>query len=433
MHSIDLLSRIAQPGDGKIVLLILDGVGDVRSDAQPRTALEEAETPHLDALARRSALGRIVPVVPGVTPGSGPGHLALFGYDPASERADIGRGALEALGVGIDFGAGDVVARGNFATLAPDGTVADRRAGRISTGENRRVTARLAEALQAAREAGELSDLEVSVHSGEGHRFVLLVRGSDLSPAIADTDPQEVGEPPRPLEPTDPAARATAQRLAPALAVIGRTLADEAQANGFLLRGFDTLPELPTLKELYGLTPGCFAGYPLYRGAARLCGMEVVECGKSFPELVEGVRNRLDDFDFLFLHVKDPDKAGEDGALDAKVRALEEVDRALPELLELLDLGGGGSPGRDPGGGPDRTEGGRDVLAVTGDHSTPVPMRSHSWHPVPLLLRGPHCFVDDQTAFDELAATRGHLGTLPSRELMGLLLANAGRLAKYGA
>lgn len=425
MDSIELLSRIAQPGDGAIVLLVLDGVGDLRTDAQPRTALEEARTPHLDALARRSALGRIVPVLPGVTPGSGPGHLALFGYDPASERADIGRGALEALGVGIDFGPGDVVARGNFATLAADGTVADRRAGRISTEENRRITARLGEALRRAREAGELSDLEVSVHSGEGHRFVLLARGRDLSPGIADTDPQEVGEPPRPLEPTDPAARATAERLAPALEVLGRTLADEPQANGFLLRGFDTLPELPTLGELYGLTPGCFAGYPLYRGAARLCGMEVVDCGKAFPDLVEGVRSRRDDFDFFFLHVKDPDKAGEDGSLEAKVRSLEEVDGALPELLELFDLGSEE--------GSDRSGGGSDVLAVTGDHSTPVPMRSHSWHPVPLLLRGPHCFVDDQTAFDELAATRGHLGTVPSRQLMALLLANADRLAKYGA
>lgn len=406
---IRLLSRIAQPGDGKIVLLVLDGVGDIRTADQPRTALEAAKTPVLDALATRSALGRIVPVASGITPGSGPGHLALFGYDPTSEEADIGRGALEALGVGIDFGPGDVVARGNFATLGSDGKVKDRRAGRISTDESRRIVELLNRALR-----DEPTGLEASVHAGEGHRFVLLLRGTDLSPAIADTDPQEVGEPPRPLEATDEAARSTVERLAPVLRTMSKALAGEAQANGFLLRGFDTLPHLPDLSELYGLAAGCFAGYPLYRGAARLVGMEVVEVGKTFDDAVEGVRRRWRDFDFLFLHVKDLDKAGEDGDLDAKVRHLEAVDAKLPDLLGLLDAE-------------------RDVLAITGDHSTPAPMKAHSWHPVPLLVHGPYCFVDDETVFTEPAARRGHLGTFPSRELMGLLLANAGWLAKFGA
>lgn len=407
---IRLLARIAQPSDAKIVLLVLDGVGDVRTPDQPRTALETARTPYLDALAARSALGRIVPVATGVTPGSGPGHLALFGYDPTSPEADIGRGALEALGVGIEFGPGDVVARGNYATLDAEGRVTDRRAGRISTEENRRITAKL----QAALEASPSSGLDASVHPGEGHRFVLLLRGADLSPAIADTDPQEVGAPPKPLEGRDEAARSTVERLAPVLDTLSRALADEPQANGLLLRGFDTLPHLPDLSELYGVDAGCFAGYPLYRGAARLVGMELVDCGKGFGELVEGVRRRWRDFDFLFIHVKDTDKAGEDGDLAAKAHYLEEVDARLPDLLELLH--------------PDR-----DVLAVTGDHSTPAPMKAHSWHPVPLLVHGPHCFVDDQEEFTELAATHGHLGTIQSRELMGLLLANADRLAKFGA
>lgn len=406
---IRLLSRIAQPGDGKIVLLVLDGVGDIRTADQPETALEVAKTPVLDALAARSALGRIVPVTSGITPGSGPGHLALFGYDPTSEEADIGRGALEALGVGIDFGPGDVVARGNFATLGSDGKVTDRRAGRISTDENRRIVELLNRALRAGP-----TGLEASVHAGEGHRFVLLLRGADLSPAIGDTDPQEVGEPPRPLEATDEAARSTVERLAPVLRTMSEALAGETQANGFLLRGFDTLPHLPDLSELYGLAAGCFAGYPLYRGAARLVGMEVVEVGKTFDDAVEGVRRRWRDFDFLFLHVKDLDKAGEDGDLEAKVRHLEAVDAKLPELLGLLDAE-------------------RDVIAITGDHSTPAPMKAHSWHPVPLLVHGPYCFVDDESAFTEPAARRGHLGTFPSRELMGLLLANAGWLAKFGA
>lgn len=407
---IRLLSRIAQPADSKIVLLVLDGLGDLRTADQPRTALETARTPHLDALAARSALGRVDPVAPGVTPGSGPGHLALFGYDPTRPEADIGRGALEALGVGIDLHPGEVVARGNYATLDAEGRVTDRRAGRIPTEENRRITAKV----EAALEASPVEGLEASVHAGEGHRFVLLLRGPDLSPAIADTDPQEVGAPPRPLEGQNDAARSTVARLAPALDTMARALADEPRANGFLLRGFDTLPHLPDLSDLYGLRAGCFAGYPLYRGAARLVGMEVIDCGKSFGDVVEHVRPRWRDFDFLFLHVKETDKAGEDGDLAAKARCLEEVDAGLPELLELLD--------------PEL-----DVLAITGDHSTPAPMKAHSWHPVPLLVHGPHCFVDDETAFTETAAARGHLGTIPSRELMGLLLANAGRLAKFGA
>jgi 2,3-bisphosphoglycerate-independent phosphoglycerate mutase len=405
-----LLARLAQPAATRIVLLVLDGVGDLATGTQPATALEKASTPNLDALARQSSLGRLVPVAPGVTPGSGPGHLALFGYDPTRPEADIGRGALEALGVGIDLHPGEVVARGNYATLDAEGRVTDRRAGRISTEENRRITAKL----QAALDASPAEGLEASVHSGEGHRFVLLLRGSDLSPAIADTDPQEVGAPPRPLEGRDEEARSTVERLAPVLDTLARALSDEPQANGFLLRGFDTLPHLPDLSDLYGLRAGCFAGYPLYRGAARLVGMEIVECGKPFGELVERARERWRDFDFLFLHVKETDKAGEDGDLAAKASCLEAVDERLPALLELLDPA-------------------VDVIAITGDHSTPAPMKAHSWHPVPLLVQGPHCFVDDETAFDELAAARGHLGTIPSRELMGVLLANGGRLAKYGA
>ena len=410
MRQTELLSRLAQDGEGKIVLLVLDGVGDLRTVDQPRTALEAASTPNLDALASRSALGRVVPVAQGVTPGSGPGHLALFGYDPTSERADIGRGPLEALGVGVDFAPGDVVARGNFATLDSDGKVVDRRAGRIPTEENRRLTAMLDDAL----EAGGTGDLQVSVHSGEGHRFVLLVEGDDLSPRIEDTDPQETGEPPWQLTPSAPEAERTVERLAPVLETMRRALEGEERANGFLLRGFDTLPDLPTLSELYGLRSGCFAGYPLYRGVAKLCGMTVVECGKGIEELFDGAARRWGDFDLLFIHVKEPDKAGEDGDLGAKVAVLERIDAALPRLLDRLDPAA-------------------DVLAITGDHSTPAPMALHSWHPVPLLVHGPYCFVDDRGAFTELDAARGHLGTFRSEELMGLLLGNAGRLRKFGA
>jgi 2,3-bisphosphoglycerate-independent phosphoglycerate mutase len=416
-HHQRLLARLAQPSGGRIVLLVLDGVGDLRTLDQPHTALEAARIPHLDALAGRSALGRITPVAPGITPGSGPGHLALFGYDPSQPEADIGRGVLEALGLGLKIGPGDVAARGNFATRDGQGNLTDRRAGRPSTEVCRRICAHLQDSLDADPPEG----LQVQVEAGEGHRFVLVLRGEGLSPDLADTDPQKTGVPVLPLSPRrgvegeqELAARSTIERLEPAMATLRRALEAEPAVNELLLRGFSGRPALPQWDELYRLRGGAFAGYPLYRGVAAACGMEVVPCGKGFADLVTTAAARKQDFDFLFLHVKQTDAAGEDGNLDAKVAVLEEVDAGLPDLLGLLDPA-------------------RDVLAITGDHSTPAPMKAHSWHPVPLLVNGPYCYLDDTTAFTEEQALQGHLGTFPARELMGLLLANAGRLKKFGA
>lgn len=409
---LDLLSRLAQPSGHRILLLVLDGVGDLVTTEQPSTALESAATPNLDALAARSALGRITPVTPGVTPGSGPGHLALFGYDVTRPEADIGRGVLEALGLDLELARGDVAARGNFATADGEGRLTDRRAGRIPTSECRRLAAKLRDALAENPPA----DLEVTVEAGEGHRFVLLLRGEGLSPELADTDPQRLGVPPldpRPVEePADPeAARATAEKVGALIERFHKALADEEKANRTLLRGFSTLPHLPSLVDLYGLECGAFAAYPLYRGVAKACGMRSFAVPKDLGEALEVVAEQQVGLDFVFFHVKPTDAAGEDGDVEAKARVIEEVDRQLPRFLEL----------------------GFSVVAVTGDHSTPAPMRSHSWHPVPLLLHGPRCFVDDCDRFDEKQAIRGHLGTFPARHLMGLLLANAGRLAKLGA
>jgi 2,3-bisphosphoglycerate-independent phosphoglycerate mutase len=406
----DFLARLAQPSDRRIVLLVLDGVGDLRSAEQPKTPLELATTPVLDALAARSALGRIVPVAPGVTPGSGPGHLALFGYDPTDPETDIGRGVLEALGLDMEIRRGDVVARGNFATADAGGRLTDRRAGRPPTEESRRV----AEAMQRALAAEPVPGVEAIVEPGEGHRFVLLLRGEGLAAAVEDTDPQTTGVPPLPARPADdsPEAAATAEAVGRIVEVMQRAIAREPKANRVLLRGFSMLPHLPPLGELYGgLRCGAFAGYPLYRGVAAACGMELVRCGKHAAEVIAAVAERWADFDYFFLHVKQTDMAGEDGDAAAKARAIEEVDRALPALLEL----------------------GPEVLAITGDHSTPAPLAGHSWHPSPLLVASDRCFVDDAERFTEAAATGGHLGTFPSYQLMGLLLANAGRLAKFGA
>jgi 2,3-bisphosphoglycerate-independent phosphoglycerate mutase len=401
----EFLAQLAQPAESRIVLLVLDGVGDVRSAEQPATALEAAATPNLDRLAREGALGRMVPVAQGVTPGSGPGHLGLFGYDPRLPEVDIGRGVLEALGLGLTIRQGAVAARGNFATADADGNLTDRRAGRMPTEECRRVCEKLRAALEG------FDELSIEVEPGESYRFVLVIEGDGLSDRIEDTDPQHTGVPPLALTPEAPEARATCERLSRAVERMEAAIADEPAANRLLLRGFSRLPHLPSMGDLYGLKCGAFAGYPLYRGVASTCGMEVVPCGKRIGDIVDEVTRHWERFDFFFLHVKQTDQAGEDGDLATKIAVIEEVDAALPRLLEL----------------------GPEVVAVTADHSTPAPMRYHSWHPVPLLLHGPRVFRDDCEAFHEAAAISGHVGLLHSYELMGLLLANAGRLAKYGA
>jgi 2,3-bisphosphoglycerate-independent phosphoglycerate mutase len=257
----------------------------------------------------------------------------------------------------------------------------------------------------------DFDELGVEIVPGEAHRFVLLLSGEDLSAQIRDTDPQRLEVPPLDLEAASPEAESTVSRLEGAFEVMRAAIAKELKANSFLLRGFSRPPALPQLPDLYKMHCGAFAGYPLYRGVAGACGMEVLPCGKSFAETLEAARTHWQDFDFFFLHVKQTDQAGEDGNLGAKVEVLEEVDALLPELLEL----------------------GADALAVTGDHSTPAPRAAHSWHPVPLLLQSRLCYVDDCREFTEEACTHGHLGTFPARELMGLLLANANRLAKFGA
>jgi 2,3-bisphosphoglycerate-independent phosphoglycerate mutase len=402
---LDLLARLAKPAETKIVLLILDGVGDLANEAQPKSALELATTPNLDALASRSSLGRIAPVATGITPGSGPGHLALFGYDPAAAEYDIGRGVLEALGLGVPLGADDVTARGNFATANAFGELTDRRAGRIPTEECRRVAAKLNQALALFAEP------TFEVVPGEAHRFVFVARGPGLSALIDDTDPQALGVKPLPARALAAEAEEAAALVRSAIVAMERAIADEPRANRVLLRGFSKLPHLPSMASLYQMKLGAFAGYPLYRGVASACGMEVVPCGKRIGEILDTVAARWADFDFFFLHVKQTDQAGEDGDLAAKRAVIEEVDAALPRLLALAP----------------------DVLAITGDHSTPAPMKAHSWHPVPLLVASPLAFADDARRFDERQAILGHLGTFPSRELLGLLLAHAGRLEKYGA
>jgi 2,3-bisphosphoglycerate-independent phosphoglycerate mutase len=394
----DPIPQLVQEG-GKIVLIVLDGLGGFRSSEHP-SEIFAANTPNLDALASEGSIGLHIPVAPGITPGSGAGHLALFGYDPL--RWDIGRGALSAAGLGIDLKQGDIAARVNFCRLA-DGIVQDRRAGRLPTNE--------AERLAGLVTQGVDLDLEVELRSEKEHRGVLVLRGEGLSPFVSDTDPGADGKPPLDPEPRDSddeSSVRTAKLIQDFINQAGRILADE-KANFLLLRGIEGKVNIPTMGERYGLRASALASYPTYLGIARILGMSATEI--DLPGAAKAIETSWENHDFFFVHYKPTDSAGEDGDFDAKVAAIEAADREIPALLS-------GNP---------------EVVCVTGDHSTPSQMRSHSWHPVPFLMSGHRVGQDTQTAFDEESARQGGFGEREATDLMPLMLAAASRLRKYGA
>ena len=397
----ELVRDLAEQNASKIVLLVADGLGGLPLEPGGRTELETAATPNLDRLAARGTSGSSVPVLPGITPGSGPGHLGLFGYDPLEFR--IGRGALEATGIGFELGPDDVAVRGNFCTLDAAGTITDRRAGRIASEESFRVVERL----QGLKVPG----VETFVRPVKEHRFVVVFRGPGLSGAVADTDPQATGVPPLAPLPLDAAAARTAEVAAEFVRRAREILADEPQANGMVLRGFAARPTLPSYAELYQLRAAAIAVYPMYKGLARLVGMTLVGDATTLAEQLDVLTACWNDFDFFFLHFKYTDSTGEDGAFAAKVKRIEELDAAIPRIEALAP----------------------DVLIVTGDHSTPSRLRSHSWHPVPTLLVADTCRPDGLSGFSERECLRGGLGIFPAKHLMLQALAHALRLGKYGA
>jgi 2,3-bisphosphoglycerate-independent phosphoglycerate mutase len=398
---LEFLRPLVQPASTRIVLASLDGLGGLPRPETGKSELETARLPSLHALAARSACGLLRHVGPGITPGSGPGHLGLFGYDPL--RYPVGRGVLEALGIEMDLKPGDVAARGNFCTVDGAGRITDRRAGRIGTD----LCVKLCERLRAIR----LDGAELLVEPVKEHRFVLLLRGSGLSGRLSETDPQAIGVPPLPVRALAPDAGKTAELVNAFVDQAQHLLADAAPANMVLLRGFDQRPELPRFPDVFGLRAAAVAAYPMYRGLARLVGMDVLKTGGSFADEVETLREHWASYDFFFLHYKDTDKAGEDGDFDAKVGALETFDAALPGVLAL----------------------GPDVLAVTGDHASPSILKGHGWHPVPVLIASAYCGADPVSRFTERDCAHGSLGLLPAQDLMPLLLANALRLTKFGA
>ncbi|MBN1178335.1 MAG: 2,3-bisphosphoglycerate-independent phosphoglycerate mutase [Anaerolineae bacterium] len=402
MTDLNVMRTLAIQADTKIILLVMDGLGGLPQTPDGRTELEAAHTPNLDALAARSICGMSTAVAPGITPGSGPGHLALFGYDPL--RFEIGRGVLEALGIGFDLQPQDVAARGNFCTLDPEtGLITDRRAGRIPT----EVGARLCEKLRAIH----LPGVETFVEPVKEYRFVLVLRGAGLADGLTETDPQQVGKPPLPVQPTRPEAARTAELLNQWLAEARRLLADEYPANGCNLRGLAQDPGLPTMPDIYGLRCGAIATYPMYRGVAKLAGMDVLPTGQTIEDEVETLKTYWQDYDFFFFHVKKTDSAGEDGDFDRKVAVIENVDRVMPDILAL-----------EP-----------DVIIISGDHSTPAVWKSHSWHELPVLLGAKYICPDGVTAFGERPCMAGGLGHIRHVDFLPLAMAHAGRLAKFGA
>ena len=402
MNQIEMMQDLSVKNDTKIVLLVLDGLGGAPTEPGGTTELEAARTPNLDALAARSSCGLSIAVSQGITPGSGPGHLSLFGYDPL--RYEIGRGVLEALGIGFDLQPTDVAARGNFCTLDADGLIADRRAGRIPT----EAGVKRVELLRSI----QLPGVQTFVEPVKEYRLVLVLRGEGLSGDIHDTDPQQTGVAPLPAVAHSQAAERTAELANQWIAEAAHMLADHPPANMLTLRGFAVDPNLPKFPDIFKMRSAAVAVYPMYKGVSRLVGMEVLPVdGDSPADEIETVRQNWDEHDFFFVHIKKTDSTGEDGNFDGKVHVIETVDEALPALLDL-----------EP-----------DVLVVTGDHSTPAALKSHSWHPLPILLSARTGRNDPVTEFEETACLGGSLGHIRHVDIMPLALAHALRLTKYGA
>jgi 2,3-bisphosphoglycerate-independent phosphoglycerate mutase len=401
MIPLEEIRQISIVSPSKIVMLVIDGLGGLPDAKTGKTELETAHTSHLDHLAKKGVCGLIDPVSPGVTPGSGPGHLALFGYDPL--RFTIGRGVLEALGIGFELKKNDVAARGNFCTVDGRGLITDRRAGRITTDKCAELCTLLGQI--------KLEGVELFVLPVKGHRFLLALRGDALAAEVSDTDPQQTGVAPNMALATEPQAKHTAHIVNTFTSEASEILARHHPANMTLLRGFSKLSDIPSMPEIYKLTPAAIASYPMYKGLAKLVGMKIFSADGDIKEELNILTRYYGEHDFFYIHVKETDSAGEDGDFKRKVRVIEQVDAALPQLLNLKP----------------------EVIIVTGDHSTPALLKGHSWHPVPVLLHSQWCRPDNVNGFSESACISGGLGRLPATDIMPLAMANALKLTKFGA
>jgi 2,3-bisphosphoglycerate-independent phosphoglycerate mutase len=401
MDSIELMKSLSVSTPSKIVLIVIDGLGGLPDPVTHKTELETAKKPNLDKLAANGILGLSDPVAPGITPGSGAGHLGLFGYDPLAYN--IGRGALEAVGIDFDLRDGDIATRGNFCSIDSTGKLTDRRAGRIPTDK----CVELCKILDGMT----IDGVKVFVQPVKDYRFVAVFRGEGLGPDVTDSDPQREGLLPLEMKAVSPGSKRMAEIANKFAAKAKELLSGHHPANMLLLRGFSVRPHFPTMADIYKLKAGAVAAYPMYRGLARLVGMDVQKTGPTIAEEFETLKQVYDRFDFVFLHIKPADAAGEDGDFARKVSVIEEVDRSIPVLAALRP----------------------DVIVVTGDHSTPAMLKSHSWHPVPLLIHARYCRPDAVTSFGESACLSGGLGRIQAVNIMPLAMANALKLNKFGA
>jgi len=397
----EVLQSLAIETDSKLIMTVIDGIGGL--PVRGKTELEAAKIPNLDRLASKSICGLIDPISYGITPGSGPSHLALFGYDPF--RFEIGRGVMEALGIGLKLTKEDLTARGNFATIDENGIIVDRRAGRISTEKNQEICQFL------QNEIREIDGIRVSIYPGKEHRFVIVFQGEGLKDNLTDADPQKDGKKAKGTESLTAEAQRTAEIVNAYLKKATEALKLFHPANTILLRGFSKIPNIPSMFERFKLKPAAIATYPMYRGLARLVEMDVLETGETLRDEVETLKNNFNRYDFFYIHFKKTDSAGEDGDFKKKVKAIEEIDRILPSILKLKP----------------------DVLVVTGDHSTPAVLKSHSWHPNPILLYSKYTRPDGIRRFTERQCQKGQLGRFPAMEIIPLMLANGLKLKKFGA
>jgi len=396
-----MIKEISIKTDSKILLLVIDGVGGLPLDG--KTELERAEIPNLDNLASRSICGLTDAVGYGITPGSGPSHLALFGYDPL--KYIIGRGVMEALGIGVELTPKDMAARGNFATMDSRGIIVDRRAGRIPTEKNREICALLGKKIE------KIKGVKVFIRPGKEHRFVAIFRGDGLNGPLSDADPQKNGEKARPARALSARAKKAEEVANSFIKRASEVLKSEHPANTVLLRGISKVPRIPSMGELFNLSPAAIATYPMYKGLARLVGMEVLQTGETIEDELNTLKENFGKYDFFYLHIKKTDSSGEDGNWEKKVKAIEEVDRFIPEILALKF----------------------DVIVITSDHSTPCLLKSHSWHPNPFLLHSKFIRIDEAKRFTERECSRGSLGRFAAVNAMALMLANALKLKKFGA
>jgi 2,3-bisphosphoglycerate-independent phosphoglycerate mutase len=400
MIDLELLHDCYVSTSSKIVLLVVDGLGGLPHPDTGKSELETANLPNLDAMAQESACGMTTPVLPGVAPGSGPGHLALFGYDPL--KYIIGRGALEALGIEVELRPGDVAARGNFCTVDSEGKLVDRRAGRIPTEFSTPLCHRL--------DTIEIPGVQVDVFPVQDYRFVLRLRGEGLSESVTETDPQITGVPAMSVKPLEPSAEKTASLVNEFVSQAAALLSEEERGNMVLLRGWAQLPSLPPMGDVYRLNPGAIAAYPMYRGLATVASMRIIPTGHTFSDEVDTLQGEFENHDFFFIHYKPADAAGEDGDFDAKVKTLEDLDPLIPKIREL-----------NP-----------DVFMVAGDHSTPAIMAAHSWHPVPFMLHSKLTRGEGVPAFSERDCNLGSIGSIPATNIMLLAMSHSGKLTKFG-